>query len=345
MVLCTTCDAGTMNPKGAVNILARNDYLRSPAITSIITNKCGVKLSCDEYYYFGECFCRLTSADDLDYYDIVILPADLYELLKNTLVLKGSDLNRVVKGYSPNIKKFYLSRNYPSNVVYFVVSLYGFIFNPKLINFLPTDSSASIFEKIKNTMVILTADAPALWNLIDNKKDLSHIELAAAFKQLIQNIELIRTADGYSDVYDKEEFGLALQRSGVAASILKSSKNRTLAFYVHPKYSIVSPDLMVALNARSETQCVAKVLASKEVLDIVQKETNYLSPYSTGEFAGDPVLQKVYKPVFDNTRRMQRFDTVLAERLNEVRGLWFTLVLHVQAMATKKNYHARLPQH
>src|SRR3990170_1517812 len=124
------CDAA----KGTVNILTRQGYLKSPEIASAIRNECGVEISYDEYDSGLECYKKFsTAAENFYYYDIIIFPALVYELIKQKTAIKNSDLNKVVKEYSHDVKSHYLLQNYPSSVVYFTLPFFGFVWNPKVI--------------------------------------------------------------------------------------------------------------------------------------------------------------------------------------------------------------------
>ncbi|CAL7964073.1 conserved hypothetical protein [Gammaproteobacteria bacterium] len=321
MVFHVDCIA---NPKGTVNILTWYAYLRSPEIISAVKDQCGVEIFYDEYYSVSECLSRITTIRDFYYYDIVIFPSDIYELIKEKLNIKNSDLNKVVKDYSSRIKNHYLLHSYPSNVVYFTLTLYGFIWNPAVITLSTSDSVSSMFEKAKDNIVILVNSFTGVWNLIDVNQKLPCDLLALAFGKIIQSADIYIT-NGYNKLYDKDRFAFAFQRSGEAVFTIKASKNKSLSFLVHPDYSYISPDLMAELNSRSETRCVARVLAHKKVLDIIQKKTYYLSPYGTYKSVNDPVFQRVYKWLFDNADKVRWLDSFFAKNAseyNELRNMW-----------------------
>lgn len=313
MTLHMVCDA---SPKKAVNILTRYNYLDSPEINSLVKNKCGVEISSDEYSGDAECFRRMNKAVGLRAYDIIIFPEEIYDLIKQQIKVKNSKLSEVAKKYNSHIKDSYLSCNYPNNVVYFMLSISGFIWDPKIVQISATDSTSSMFSKTKNNIVLLLSSHTALCNLIDDDKKLPRGSYVENFEKIIQD------ADVYIDehtnkLYGKNNFAFAFQRSGAIVSAVNSSKNKSLSFLVHPKYSYVQPDLMTELNNKPETQCVARVLASKQALDIVQKKTYYLSPYSTYKSVDDPVFQSIYKPMFDNTCKMQRFNRFFFKNIKE----------------------------
>jgi spermidine/putrescine-binding protein len=306
MTFQVVCNASSDNSKGVVNILSWFNYLNSPEIVSMIKDKCDVKISYDEYYSSSECFKRLSNIEGFYYYDIIIFPNDIYELIKTSIKMENSDLNNVVKDYSSSIKSHYLLRGYPSNVVYFALSLSGFIWNPAIIELRATDSMTSMFKKANDNIVIIINSYIGLWSLINNK-NVSDRLFVERFRKTIQDADIYIT-NGYNKLYSRDNFVFAFQRSGDAIFAMKATKNKTLAFLWHPKYSYVVPDLMAELNARSETRCVARVLASKEALDVIQKKTYYLSPYGTHESVNDSVFQNVYKQLFDNAYKVLWLD-------------------------------------
>ena len=302
MLLCATCNASS--PKGTVNILTRQMYLESPEIASIVRDKCGVEISYDEHCSDVECSRIISTSRDFYNYDIIIFPSDMYEIIKGKIKVGYSDLNKVSKKYSADVRSHYLSYGYQDNVAYFALSLSGFVWNPAVIELSEKDSAYLMFKKAKNNTVFLTSNPTAVQNLIDNNQNLPYDSLVGFFNKIIQDAD-VYIADGYngSKLYDKDQFAFAFQRSGDAVYVIVNSKNKNLTFLVHPKYSFIVSDMIAELNTRPETLCAARVLASKEVLDIVQKETYCLSPYGTYKLVDEPVFQKVYKPLFDGTHK------------------------------------------
>lgn len=282
----------SLNPKGVVNILTRHNYLSSPEISSLIQNRCGVKISFDEYYSSRECYKRLTIIQGFHNYDIIIFPNEIFEIIKSSIKLNKSNLSDSAKGYNKDIKKHYLENNYPSNIAYFSLSTPGFIWNPNTIKIDSTDSIDKMFEKAKNNNVVLINNYVGLWQLIKPLKNSLRPSILEQFKEITKDRKTYIT-NGYNKIYDKEDF--AFQHSGDAVAIIKKSKNKHLKFLVHPQYSFMSIDLLAALNSRQETQCVAKVLSGKDALEIAQKNTYFLSPYNDSISNSDPTFKEVYK--------------------------------------------------
>lgn len=336
LVFHMLCYADSKRP---VNILSRYNYLNSPEIISTIKKQCGVEVFYDEYYNTNECLDRIDKTEDFYYYDIIMFPSDVYKLIREKITVKNSNLNSAVKGYSKNIKEHYLSCGYPNNVVYFTLAISGFVWNPRVINLLVNDSISLMFEKAKNNIAIVLDDPVGVWNLMNNsKKKPPYDLLAEIFRRTIKNTDIYIT-NGYNELYNKSKFAFAFQRSGEAAYILKTAKNKSLTFFMHPDYSYVSPELMAELNTRPETRCVARVLASKKILDVVQKETYYLSPYGTNKSTADPIFQNIYKQLFDGTYKVRWLDSIFVKNSKEfsaIKNMW--IAIHQLAQVMKNNF-------
>ncbi|EKE01608.1 MAG: hypothetical protein ACD_21C00090G0014 [uncultured bacterium] len=318
----TVCNANT---KRAVNILTWYDYLRDPEISLIIKDKCGVEISYDEYFHSSECLGRIFSTRVNYNYDIAIFPGYLYYLIKKEMKVKHSTLNEVAKEYSTTIKEHYLSNGYPSNVAYFTIAVSGFVWNTNIIHLSKDDTIYSMLKKAKNNIVILMNAISGIWGLFDDSKSLSGELIAEKFKNAIQGADIYIT-NGYNVLYNKDNFAFAFQWSGDAICAINASKSKKLDFLEHSKYSNVTIDLLAELNDKKDTQCVAKVLASKKVLDIVQKKTFYLSPYSTYKSIDDPVFQSAYRPLFDGAhKKLWRRYVVDLKWEKELRSMWYTI--------------------
>lgn len=74
--------------------------------------------------------------------------------------------------------------------------------------------------------------------------------------------------------------------------------NKSFKFLIQPKLSYITTDLLAAMNSRPKTVCVANVLMSKKILDIVQKNSYYFSPYGDYEAVNFPTYRLVYRDVF-----------------------------------------------
>ncbi len=130
-----------------VNILTWWGYLDYPEVVSDIEKKCNVKVSYDEYYSSSE-FLRRERQEN---YDIVIFSGTIYDLVKANIGLKKSNLWRQSLNYNPIIRKHYLHSDFTPNVVYFLHSLTGFLWNPNVIDIYKNDSIFEIFKKAKST--------------------------------------------------------------------------------------------------------------------------------------------------------------------------------------------------
>jgi len=321
LILQSTVNA---SPKNTVNILTRYNYLRSPKISEIIKNRCGVEISYDEYYTRGECTKVILQSSGLDYYDIAIIPQGVHDVFDSSIKTQKSNIGKAAVGYSEPVRKQYFSRHYPNNVAYFTLYIQGFIWNPNTLNISKTESILSMFTKAKNNIVIIESSHPAVFNLIDGGYDLSPDLQVNLFRNIIQDADVFITS-GYNKLYEKNHFAFAFQNSGDAISIIKKTENKKLKFFIHPKYSYVSTDILIALNSRRETHCVAQALVSKEILKIVQQETFCLSPYETYKSMDDQIFQETYKKIFDETFKKKWFNVFFdnnVEKHNKLHNLW-----------------------
>ncbi len=326
------------SPKNAVNILTKYNYLRSPKIAKMIKEKCGVDISYDEYYASSECADFISESGGLNYYDIIIFPNGIYELFSKKIAMTGSTLNQITKYYNPVIKKLYYSRDYPSNVVYFAISVPGFIWNPDTVNISKDDGIEQMFLKAQNNTVILKNSRAAILKLIGNNYDMSPTALADRFKKIIA-IANVYITNSYNKLYDRNNFAFAFQNSGDAIAIIKKSKNKKLHFLIHPKYSYLTYDVLVEINLRPETRCVAKILAGKEALKIMQTETFYLSPYETYLSVDSPLFQEAYKPLFDKSYDLKWFNPFTGgnvEKHNKLQSMWHKIHVLPQIMKNHK---------
>jgi spermidine/putrescine-binding protein len=265
-----------------VNVLTWWGYLGHPEIRKKVQDVCHVDISSDEYYSNEE-FLRRFKAGKQEY-DIIIFSYTVYNLIKNEITLTHSDLWKQSNNYNPVIKKHYIEDNLPPNIVYFEHSLTGFLWNPKKINLTPTDSISAIFHKADNNITILLDDPIEINNLL-KKSTLANISKnevylsESSFKSLLQNAN-VYIANGYNNIYNNPNFAFAYSWSGDAILMLQQNAKKSYRFLVHPKLSYITIDMLAALSNKPYVSCVAKVLSSKNVLDILQNKDYYFSPYT-----------------------------------------------------------------
>ena len=318
-----------INPPGTVNVLAWWSYADLPEISAIIKKTCDVDVYYDEFYSNSEFFKRISA--DKNFYDVIIFPDTIYEVIKDKIEVEKSKLNAVTENYVGCIRDHYLSQNYPNNIAFFMLSFSGFVWNPKIINLSKDDLNISIFKKVKNNIAILTNDPIEVCGLVEGKrsqalsspktKSIKRCSLATkSFEDLIQNASVYIT-NGHNKLYNHDKFAVAFQRVGDAVFNIKNA-NQELEFLTHPVLSRITIDLIAEVNERPETQCVAKVLASKEVLDIVQGKTYYLSPYGTYKLVNDPIYKKVYESLHDDVCGLPWLNPASVDEYDDLLKAW-----------------------
>lgn len=270
------------NNKPTVNVLTWWGYLNYPEIKNEIEKKCNVNISYDEYYSNDEFLQRFSK--EHNNYDITIFSYTIYNLIKDKIALKHSDLWKNSLQYNPIIKQHYDQGKFPPNVVFFQHSLTGFLWNPAIINISPSDQIFSIFNKAKTNLVVMIDDPVEATNLMklgfrEQNKNISDSNILTInnFKQLTQNSKVYIT-NGDNNIYNKPNFAFAYSWSGDAIAIITNSKNND-QFLIHPKLSYITADFLAVLNNKPEVNCVAKVLSSSEILNFIQNKDYYFSPY------------------------------------------------------------------
>lgn len=288
----------------SINVLTWWGYLDSPEINEIVKSECNVTISHDTYYTNDEFLRRMTT--NKSSYDIVIFSQTIYNLVKDKIPKNNVDLTDISKKFNPTIKMEYLRQKYPPNIIYFMHSLSGFLWNPKVINITDHDSIQDIFKKAGKNIVVLIDDPVEIWNLINIaypiKKDSVHLA-SENFGKLVQDATVYMT-NNYNQTYNQNNFAFAFGWSGDAMVYMQQSTQK-LNFLIHPKLSYISSDMLAAMNKKNNTICVAKVLLSKRVLDIVQNNTHYFSPYADYKTINQPVNQDIYKIIFKKLPQMK----------------------------------------
>lgn len=317
-----------------VNILSWWGYLDDPQIAKIVDDKCKVSMSHDIYYTNNE-FLRRVSTNK-NRYDLIIFSQAMYEQIKNQLPNSKINLSIFAKSFNPIIEKEYNSQNFPKNVIFFMHSLSGFLWNPAVIHLSSKDDINQIFKKANNNIIVMIDDPAEVWNLIDkayynnqNRPQEKSDELTLTnFKKLTQHTK-VYVSNNFNQVYDQANFAFAFGWSGDAIVYMKQA-NKNFKFLIHPKLSYISSDLLAAINNKHQTQCVARVLMSKPVLDIVQKNTYYFSPYGDYNQLKLPIYRKVYKEVFAKLKYIPWLEGPLTS--NEFQGMvnaWSDIQLNI----------------
>ena len=324
---------------GSVNVITWWGYLDSPAVAQEVKDKCSVNLSHDTYYTNNE-FLRRVSTNKTRY-DIIIFSQTIYDLVKNQIPKNNVNLTAISEKFNPIIRSQYRHGNFPHNVIYFMHSLSGFLWNPKVINLSSQDTVEDIFKKADKNIIVMIDDPVEIWNIINktygskdntgfkNYNDTVQLN-SANFKRLIQNTT-VYMANNYNQTYDQKNFAFAFGWSGDAIVYMKQAK-KPFRFLIHPKLSYISSDLMAVINDDPQTICVAKVLMSKKVLDIVENNTYYFSPYGDYQAVKLPVYQSVYQEVFKKLPSIQWLEAPLSSAdFEKMTNAWNEIQLNMRS--------------
>jgi hypothetical protein len=296
----------------SVNVITWWGYLDSPEVAQEVKKQCHVNLSHDTYYTNNEFLRRVNT--NKTRYDIIIFTQTIYDLVKNQIPKNKVNLAAISEKFNPIIKSHYKQSQFPPNVIYFMHSLSGFLWNPNVINLSSQDSVEDIFKKADKNIIVMIDDPLEVWNLINkayrpkniiNLKNYNEsVQINSdSFKKLIQ-IATAYTSNNYNQVYDQKNFAFAFGWSGDAIVYMKQAK-KSFKFLIHPKLSYISSDLMAAMNDDPKTVCAANVLMSKKVLDIVENNTYYFSPYGDYQTVNDSFYKSIYQEVFKKLSTIQ----------------------------------------
>lgn len=332
LVLFTNLACASDKQEKTVNILTWWGYLDYPEINSLVETKCNVKLSVDEYYSNTEFLRRWEEQKQT--YDVVIFSDTIYDVVKNEVSLKGSPLWRQSFSYNPIVKKHYDNDHFPSNIVFFMHSLTGFLWNSEVITLSSNDSIYTMFEKAKNKLVVIIDDPVEARKLIslgyyeakygNSKYALFKDKLLPLtldnFKQLAQKSNVYITND-YNELYKNKDFAFSFTWSGEAIVDLKKAKEN-YKFLIHPKLSYVSSDLLANLNSDPAALCVSKELTSKEVASLLQNRDGYFSPYVDDRNVTDPFFKKIYEIFITNLNNLAWIHSVSHKEFSSLGKTW-----------------------
>lgn len=322
-----------------VNIFQWWGYISStdPYVKKI-ENECHAKISYDQYYSNNQFLRRMHNP--MYQYDIIIFSDTIYKAIEKQIANNSSRLYKLSEGYYPLIKEHYAKSGLAHNVVYFVQSLSGFLYNPKNIQLSPSDDIYDMFRKAKGkTVVMLDDPVEAEFMLSLGTREAKHpyaklnqslslVPLTVKnFKALYQGTNFIVT-NLPEKIITKPDFAFAFQWSGDAIEMLKEN-NGNLKFFVHPRLSYVSSDLLAALNEKPSTVCVAEKLGSQWFLDHEQNLTDYFSPYGSSKTIKSPYLKKLQASYIKNLPTLPWIISVDASQFRKLSTEWDWIKLKI----------------
>lgn len=285
-----------------VNAITFWGYLDDPLMTKAIEKKCHVKFSHDVYYTNAQ-FIDTFNKRSQDF-DIVIASNMAYGSIKDKIPKFDSDLYRHVNDYYPYFKDYYYKQDYNKNTVFFAFALMGFLYNPGVINISLSDPMSQIFKNAKNNLVILTDDSGEVGNLITiNQQYIDPKNRAVAklnyenLKSLTQDTKVFISGD-FNKLYDRSDFAFSYLWSGDALMFIKKY-NKSYKFVLPITSTSICLDVLIQMKNTPEAKCVAEALQDKSVLEYLQKDTFYFTPYFENNI-NDRLYQQLYKQTKTN---------------------------------------------
>lgn len=322
--------------KPYTNILTWWGYLDNvpKEMISEIEKKCNTTISYDTYYSNDDFTKRFKDSK----YDVVIFSDTIYKTIDKKIDIKNSKLYTQSVRYNKTIKNQYDKSKFDHNVVYFVHSLTGFLYNPDVIKISDKEDLKKIFKDVGDNVVVMIDDpleANILMGLLlkDDTKYFSNFAqnenylTLENFKNIFQNSHFIIT-NTPEKASSSKDFAFAFQWSGDAMSLMKESNNH-LKFLVHPKLSYVSTDLLAELNTEKTTTCISRELSSKKFLSYLQNKTHYLSPYGDNSSISDPEFKNFHSKIFKILPFLPWISPLSQEKLRELKKSWELIMINV----------------
>lgn len=326
-----------------VNLLVWYGYFDDPpGAEKIIEKKCNVHFTHDIYYTNDEILNRVKQ-NGISQYDLIIFSDTIYNSIIQYIPKHAGDLSNQTKKYNNEIRKHYINEHYPKNIVYFLHSLTGFLYNPAVLSINSNDSLLTIFKKAKNNIMIMLDDPVEVWNLIkvsrgnmnDSDKSPSFILNVKNFKTLVQNAD-IYIANNDNKLYDQKNFAGGFLWTGSFDAYLSNS-TRHFKLYLSPKISYISTDLLAAINDRPQTKCVANEIMSREILKFTQKDTQYFSPFGHSYEIRNGVYKKIYGNPLSKLDKLKWLPRVSKSEYTELRNNWSDIQIQIQKERNEKS--------
>lgn len=280
-----------------VNIFTWWGYFNNPDLVKMTEKQCNVDLSIDQYYTNKEFLRRYQKNKNM--YDVIIFSNLNYYLVSDDLpVIKSSPLNNRVSMYTPVVRTHYLKMKYPSNIAYFALSITGFLYNPRNISIDDIDSLSEIFKKAGSKTVIIMDDAIEFNQLLRLERhskmnsSYNYLDLLNLKSGLNQNSQ-VYIGNGIRQMYEGDDLAFAISWSGEAMKRIQTT-HVNYEFYIHPRLSFVSTDLIAQTSKSKSAECVAYYLSGKQALSLMERNNYYFSPYGPNRANLDPRVVRIY---------------------------------------------------
>ncbi len=311
----------------AVNILSWWGYFNS-VIVSELEQRCGAKISYDEFYSIDEFLKRFHEQE----YSIVIFPQSTYNLVAQKVANKGTDISDIRKKYAEGVSNSGFAKNLPKNVGIFAIEAAGFLYNSEKLTIGPELPLEVIFQKLKNKKIIILDNPIEPMKLIAKLgEQVTFEEAVLRFKKIFTNVDVILSND-IANFYKDENIVILHAWIGNSYEIIK--KNPKYKFMHHPKVSYIGGDLIASLDKNPKTSCVMKILADKEMNTKIIAHDFRMSPYgSLREFEKkiDPLYLQVNNSFFDKTYdKLQWHGRPSSNEFQKISELWQKIKVEIQ---------------
>lgn len=338
LLTASRVEAQALSSKKTVNVLSWWGYFNNPRLVMATENQCNVHLSVDQYYSNAE-FRRRYQANKA-MYDVIVFSNTNYLIMHDSIpVIATSPLHLHAKSYHPVIKQHYQAMNYPNNIAYFAHSLTGFLYNPRFMSIDDKDSLSDLFVKAKKHHVVILDDATEM-------NQLFKLEFHASSKiggDYLKGLNLVNGYNKQSDVYigngirnmyDSDNLAFAISWSGESLKRINTSKEHYL-FYIHPKLSYMSTDLIAQVAKNSRAECVSNYLSGQYALSLMQDNNYYFSPYASISTVTDEYFRQLYKRFLYLLPLVAWIDPVSEHGNDQINQSWDAIKLKLD----KKSYH------
>jgi hypothetical protein len=303
------------NAFSSVNIISWWNYLDKNTISKL-QNKCKTSVSLDEYYSSDEFLRRFQKQK----YSIVIFPGGVYNLISDKIGNTGINFGDIKSSYHSNVLYSFNRQNFSNNIGIFALGITGFLYDPKKIVIDTNENFKSIFLKAKDKKIALIDDPFESLKLISFERKILNVDDGVKeFRKLIDGTNFIITNDTVK-IAEEKDFALAYTWVGIA--FRRITENPDLKFIVHPKLAYISADFIATLDKNSQTACIAKMLASKEILNPILSRTFYFSPYGFPEKIKNKDFALEYKNFIINHNQLDWLEIPKKDEYQKMINLW-----------------------
>ncbi|MCL1125847.1 hypothetical protein [Shewanella surugensis] len=293
-----------------INIITWWGYF-TPELLMPIENKCKVKISYDEFYSNPELFRRMKKEE----YDIAIYGDSVHQYFSRLYPQQYANISQdITAHYHPLVKDLYQRSGLPSNTVYFQLSLAGLLWNPINIRLDETDTLGTIIEKSKGKTIVLMDEHVEVLNFLSDM-DSTHLKFISKYNEttILQVVELFEEshviiANNLGNIAHKGDFAFAFTWSGEALKkIIQGELNHQ--FMAHVGLSHWSSTVLELVSNKQGGQCVARELASENMINKVIKKSYSFSPYGISiknSREMDPQYNRVVDYFFTHIHKLEK---------------------------------------